>query len=400
LIVVLLFLVACFNYVDRQILAIVIPVMRQQTGITSNQYGSAVSAFLLGYGVMYVGSGVIVDRLSGRTGLLLFVFAWSVISVLHATVTGFERLFVLRLLLGLAEPGGWTGAVKAIGERFNAVQRGTVSGIFAGGSTFATLITPPLAVLATKYYGWRWSFLLSGALGLLWLPFWWRIAKPRESVSAAATPYRTTLLLLKTPQAIGYSLSRFFGDSSGYFFMFWIIEYLVAAKGFSFAMIGRLGWIPFLCSGVGAGLGGYASSCLIRAGRDPLWSRKVLMTIAPLFVGVGLLSVGSSRVSSILIFLGVSSFGVGLWAGNLHALAVDSFPTANLSSLYGFAGSIGAIGGVLYNILVTHLRSQGSDFSIFATLALLQPLGALSLWLLVRTPLQSGIGMNEVKTGT
>jgi nitrate/nitrite transporter NarK len=124
------------------------------------------------------------------------------------------------------------------------------------------------------------------------------------------------------------------------------------------------------------------------------------MTIAPLFVGVGPLSVGSSSVSSILIFLGVSSFGVGLWAGNLHALAVDSFPTANLSSLYGFAGSIGAIGGVLYNILVTHLRSQGSDFSIFATLALLQPLGALSLWLLVRTPLQSGIGTNEVKTGT
>jgi nitrate/nitrite transporter NarK len=121
------------------------------------------------------------------------------------------------------------------------------------------------------------------------------------------------------------------------------------------------------------------------------------MTIAPFFVVVGLLSVGSSNVFLILLFLGVSAFGVGLWTGNLHVLAVDSFASANLGGLYGFAGSAGALGGVFYNVLVTHLRAQGSDLGMFLTLSLLQPLGALSLWLLVRSPLQPDIHMQAIE---
>jgi ACS family hexuronate transporter-like MFS transporter len=306
---------------------------------------------------------------------------------LHATITGFIGLLLLRFLLGLAEPGGWTGAVKCIGERFDPVQRGTASGILTAGATVATLLTPPLAVLGALHYGWRWAFLFSGGLGLLWLPLWWLATKSNgmKPVSIRSTSI-TVWATLSSPQAIGYALARFFGDSSGYFFLFWVVDYLVAAKSFSFMMVGRLGWIPFLCSAIGSVVGGSASSFLVRTGRPPLWSRKVVMTVAPLFVVAGLLAVQSTNAPFVLAVLGISAFGTGLWAGNLHALAVDSFSPASLGGLYGLAGAAGAVGGVFYNALVAYWRAQGRDVEIFLTLSLLQPLGVLCLWLLVRSP--------------
>ena len=388
--VALLFFVSCLNYIDRQVLAIVIPLMRQQLGITPAQYGTSVSAFLLAYGLMYAGSGLILDRTNGRVGLAVFVAFWSFFSSLHAAITGVAGLIIFRFLLGLAEPGGWTGAVKCIGDWFDPVQRGMVSGIFTAGSTVASLLTPPLAVFITLHYGWRFAFLLSGVLGLFWVPLWWQATRSGKITSQPPSGTRVPMwIAIRSPQAAGYALARFFGDSSGYFFMFWVVDYLVAAKGFSFVMIGSVGWIPFMCNALGAVAGGYASSWLARAGHAPLWSRKIAMTVAPVFVLAGLLAVPSTSTSFVIAVLGISAFGVGVWAGNLHALAVDTFSQATLGGLYGLAGAAGAVGGFVFNALVAHLRMQNRDTEIFIALSTLQPLAVSCLWLLLREPLKT-----------
>jgi ACS family hexuronate transporter-like MFS transporter len=178
--------------------------------------------------------------------------------------------------------------------------------------------------------------------------------------------------------------ARFFGDSTGYFLMFWIPEYLSTMKGFSFAMLGKLGWFPFLCNDIGPLTGGYLSSKLVQAGVPAVTARKLVMSVAPLLVAVGALSVRATSAWTTLAELGVAAFGVGVWAGNLHALPADAFPPQKVATVYGLAGSAGAVGGVLFNYLVGYFTIRSNYSAIFAMLLMLQPLGAGGMWLFLK----------------
>src|SRR3954447_3625262 len=163
----LLFAMIVLNYLDRQALSVVAPIMRQELGITVMQYAWAVNAFLTAYALMYVGSGVVLDRLGYRTGLALFVSCWSAFAALHSLTAGVFSLICFRFLLGLAEPAGFTGAVKTIALRFTPAQRGMATGILGMGTGLGTLIAPPLMVFHSIHFGWRTAFLVAGAAGAI-----------------------------------------------------------------------------------------------------------------------------------------------------------------------------------------------------------------------------------------
>ena len=196
---------------------------------------------------------------------------------------------------------------------------------------------------------------------------------------------------LANKRVLAYVLTRFFGDSSGYFFLFWLPEYLMTSKNFTFTMLGTLGWIPFFWNDVGALIGGYASSWLVQRGRQPLFSRKVLMTSAAVLVAVGTLFQAASSHFWILLSLSLSNFGVGVWSGNLHAVPADGFRLRMVATVHGLAGSAGAIGGILFNTLVAYFSTHGNYPVVFLLLALLQPFGLIGLWLWLREPDQSQI---------
>jgi ACS family hexuronate transporter-like MFS transporter len=391
-VVTLLFFVSLLNYVDRQVLSVLVPVLKQQIGLTTEQYATLVNAFLLAYGIMYTGSGLVLDRVGSRLGLMFFVVSWSLVNGLHAAAGGFGALLVLRFLLGITEPGGWTGAIKTISERYTPVQRGLAAGIFASGSCVATLIAPPLVVFLSLHWGWRMAFFVPSLAGLAWAPFWWRATRRKSGeepepgvVSQQKAPgFRDALGLLRDKRALGYVLARFFGDSSGYFLMFWIPDYLSTVKGFSFVMLGKLAWFPFFCNDIGPLVGGYLSGRLIARGIAAVTARKLIMSIAPFLVAVGALSVPATQTWSILGALGVAAFGVGVWAGNLHALPADAFPREKVATVYGLAGSAGAVGGLFFNYLVGYWTVRSNYAAIFTMLLLLQPLGALGMWLFLK----------------
>jgi ACS family hexuronate transporter-like MFS transporter len=385
-IVALLFVVGLLNYIDRQVLSVLVPILKEKIGLTPAQYASLVNAFLFTYGIMYTGSGLILDRIGSRLGLGLFVAAWSIVSGLHGAAGGFAALLALRFLLGLTEPGGWTGAIKVIAERFSPVQRGLATGIFASGSSVATLIAPPIVVFMSLHWGWRMAFIVPALAGLVWVPLWWNVTRRTVQTVHASSRFhwRAALRLLRDRRVLGFVLARFFGDSSGYFLLFWIPDYLSSVKGFSFVMLGKLAWFPFLCNDAGPLTGGYLSGRLVQAGIPSVTARKLVMSIAPVLVAVGALSVSATGVWTVLITLGIAAFGVGVWAGNLHTLPTDAFPTENVATIYGLAGSAGAVGGIIFNYLVGYWSARSNYSAIFAMLLMLQPLGAASMWLLLK----------------
>ncbi|MFN0165485.1 MAG: MFS transporter [Bryobacteraceae bacterium] len=391
LIAFLLSLMMFLNYVDRQVLSVLAPVMRKEIGLSQTGYTWAVNAFLLAYGVMYFGSGLVLDRLGSRLGLAISVAVWSVISALHSTVRGVSDLLLWRFLLGIAEPGGWTGAIKAVSERFTALQRGIATGIFSTGSSIALAVTPPLVVFLSVKLGWRMAFLIPGLAGLLWVPLWLRATRepPANVAGVQAAPplgVAQSLALLRDRRVLAYVLARFFGDFSGYFPLFWVPDYLTSHRGFSMAMLGSLGWIPFFWNDLGPLSGTWGSTRLLRTGIPLLRARKIVMTLAAVLVALGsaLSAVGGASTALILASLSISTFGVGCWAGNLHTVPNDAYPKHVVASVYGLAGSAGAVGGIFFNTLTGYLSAAGLYWAVFLLWGILEPLAVVGLWVWLR----------------
>src|SRR5688572_2330664 len=237
---ILLFFMILLNYLDRVVLSLLSPVIRAEFNLTQMDYAVAVNAFLVAYGVMYLGSGLVLDRTGSRKGLGLFVALWSVACALHAAIAGFYSLVAYRFLLGVFEPGGWTGAVKTVSARFAPAQRSLAAGIFTSGAGIGSVIAPPLVVWLSLHYGWRSAFLIAGLSGLIWLPLWSLATRDSHGTAVPARTPIWTLLpsLLRNPRSLAYVATRFFGDTTGYFFLFWLPEYLVTSKGFTLKEVG------------------------------------------------------------------------------------------------------------------------------------------------------------------
>jgi MFS transporter, ACS family, hexuronate transporter len=380
----LLFLMNVLNYLDRSALSVVAPVMRAELRLDALDYAMAVNGFLTAYGFMYAGSGLLVDRLGYRMGLALFVGAWSVACGLHAAIAGLTSLVVFRFLLGIAEPGGFTGGVKTLGAQFNAAQRSLATGIFTAGSAIGGALAPPVMIFLSAHFGWRNAFLFPALAGFLWVFAWWRTTDAARTRAAISERGSFRLSMLRDPSVVAYILVRFFGDSSGYFFTFWVPEYLVSAKHFSLAMVGSLAWIPPCFTDVGAILGGYLSGRLVRQGLDPILARKLMMTSAAVAIIVGALLQRSDHIALLVTGLSICTFGVGVWAANLHTLPADRFPQTLVASIHGVAGSAGAVGGVCFNTAVGYLFRTGQFGASFALVSTLLPLGVTALWLWMR----------------
>jgi ACS family hexuronate transporter-like MFS transporter len=384
----LLFVMLLLNYLDRQVLSIVFVEMKDDLGLTQWHYTTAVNAFLLAYGIMYAGSGIVLDRIGARAGVAIFVGLWSIVSAMHGFAAGFTTLVALRFLLGVTEPGGWTGAVKTVSERFTAPQRGLANAIFTSGAGAGALIAPPALVFLTTHFGWRSAFVVTGVLGMLWLPFWWRISAEPPKIPAAQVTTKqagaSLWELLRDKRALAFAATRFFGDSTGYFLMFWLPQHLIQNKQFSFVMLGLVGWIPYLIKDIAAIFGGYCSSRMVAAGRPAVFSRKVMMSIAAVLVIAGALLEPFAHPILVFLCLVLTSFGMGLWSGNFHSIPADGFPHRVVATVHGMAGSFGAIGGILFNTLVGYFMATGQAWAAFVALAMLMPLGVLPLWIWLR----------------
>jgi MFS transporter, ACS family, hexuronate transporter len=404
-IAVLLLGVTLINYIDRTAMSVLVGEIKNGLNLTDKDYSQIVSLFLVAYAIMYACSGYVIDKIGTKIGMTLFVCLWSISQMLHGLAVGKWSFGACRFGLGLAEPGSFPAAVKAIGEWFPARQRALGVGIFNVGSSLGAAVAAPLAARIAMHYGWRAAFIVTGALGIVWVIAWLIIYEsPRrnrwlsdaeaaefQEVPAPAPAAAETSVekpswwsVVSSRPGLMVILPRFLTDPVIYFVIFWLPAYLEKERGFNLAMVGNNNWKPFVYGGApGYVIGGLLSGWLIRKGWDISSSRKTAMTIGAAFLPAAILVpyLPTSQLAIVAMCLVV--FGHAVWISNLMALPADLFPPGAVATAAGVSGMGGAIGGVLANWYTGDIVTHFSYLPIFVCAGLLHPIAVVFVWLLL-----------------
>ncbi|MFE7216403.1 MFS transporter [Streptomyces sp. NPDC001698] len=373
-------------YVDRANLSVALPYMTEDLHIDPALSGLLLGAFFWTYSLFQVPMGWLVDRFGSRLLYAGAVAWWSLITVAMAAVRGVGSLISARLLLGVGEAAAFPACTKVVERWFPRQERGTASGIYDSGARGGTLLATPVVTALIAAVGWRGSFLLTGAIGLVWVVFWLKMYRePREhpKVNHAELAYieagqaRETdasddvgqlrwrdLLRYRTVwgMALGFSCQSFVI----YFFITWFPSYLVEARGFSLLSLGLLGTIPAITAFIGNFAGGWASDALVRRGHSLTFARKSCI-IAGMLVSslIGLAAlVDSSAVA--LALLSLSFGGVTFATSSIVTLPADIAPVSTqpwASSIQGIQNSLSNLAGVASPFVIGLIYGRTGSFA-------------------------------------
>ncbi len=380
-----LFLATVINYVDRQTLSVLAPVLSDELKITNLEYSYMVQAFLIPYTFMYVPAGILIDRWGTRAGLTVSMAFWSVATALHATASNARHLMLYRFLLGVGESGNFLAAEKAVSEWYPPKERGVANGLINAAAGVGAILAPPLVVWIWHLFGWRFAFVSTGLLGLVWIAPWWWVYRrpPPAALHSERLPYTA---LLRHSQSWGLLFARVLADPVWWFYLFWLPKYLKEDRGFSMAEIGMLSWIPYVAADAGSVLGGMLSGRLVRR-RDPIPARRLAMWPCVLLMplGVGIAFTPSVALAMALICL--ATFCHMAWKTNLMTLTNDVYPPGILASAAGLVGLGGGLGGAIAAPVFGTLIDAFSYTPVFIILGFLHPAAMLLVHCTVRKPI-------------
>ena len=348
------------SYLDRQTLPVAIKAIGKDIPLSNQQFSTLQSAFLVSYAFMYAGGGKLADVLGTRRGFTVIMIFWSVACVSHALAVSFVMLAVSRFLLGMGEGGGFPAATRAVAEWFPTDERASAMGIINAGTSVGAVIAPPLIAIILSYLNWRWIFVISGMLGLLWIG-WWRAVyfSPPDAqsklpiVGESAVDLRW-IDLLRVREVWGMVTAKFLSDAAWYFYLFWLPKYLYDARGFDIKAVGSFAWIPYAAAGVGCLVGGWFSSYLVRRAFPLGTARKIALGLSAVVMPL-VMFIPHVAVSWAIVIFSVAYFGQQSWSTLVMVLPTDLLPRRVVGSVAGLIGFGGAMGGIAFGQLVGYL---------------------------------------------
>jgi ACS family hexuronate transporter-like MFS transporter len=403
----LLFTATVINYIDRQVLSVVAPVLTRELQISPLEYSYILQAFLLAYTVMYVGSGVLVDRWGTRISLALFMVWWSVSNMLHAFASTALHLGFFRFLLGVGEPGNFMAALRVTSEWYPPKEKAFVNGLVNAGASVGAIVSTPLVAWLAMRYGWRLAFVITGLFGTVWLAAWlyyFHIPEKHPRISAEefelirqAKPTGHTgpqipwLGLLKLPQTWGLLLARFISDPVWWFYLFWLPKYLADQRGFTLVEIGMLAWMPYLAADLGSVFGGLVSGWLVKRGWPVLRARAAGMWPFALAMPASMLIAYTPSNWVALAVICLVTFSHMAWKTNLMTVSNDIYPVGIVGSVSGIIAFGSGLGGTLFTNLTGQIVQRFSYDLVFVIMGFLHPLAFLLYRRLVRRPIVASI---------
>lgn len=360
-IVALLFFATTINYIDRQVIGILAPVLQKEIGWNDIEYGYIVTAFTAAYAIGLVLMGKFIDAIGTKIGYALALTAWSFAAIAHSfakTVFGFGAA---RFALGLFEAGNFPAAIKTVAEWFPKKERALATGIFNAGSNVGAIVAPLVVPWITLTWGWYEAFVITGSIGLIWLVFWfWLYEKPmlhkklkKEELqyiqqdppdTQVKIPWRQ---LLKYREMWAFAIGKFLTDPAWWFYLYWIPSFLNKNYGITLSKIGLPLIIIYVMADVGSIGGGWLSSFFIKRGWSVNKGRKVTMLICALLVTPIVFASMAGDVWIAVALLSLATAAHQGWSANLFTTVSDVFPRKVIGSVVGLGGMFGAIGGML-----------------------------------------------------
>lgn len=381
IIVGLLFFSTFLNYFDRQTLSILKPVIKGEFGLDDNGYANVVSAFMITYVFAYALAGRFVDRVGSRVALAMFVGLWSLANLCTGFTQTVVQLVACRAVLGLAEPGNYPAALRTATRWFPANLRGTATGIYQAGSATAAVCAVPIVAFVATQWGWRTAFILPGLLGLFWALTWWFYYREPTYLPAIPPPAsgESWISLFHDKRVWGIVLARLVSDQAWYFCLFWMPGYLQENLHLSLAVVGLIGWLPFLFADLGGVGSGLISDRLVKRGWAPAAARRRILLLTACLVPVVAMVPFVNHPGIVIAIFSLLAVVCQIWLFNITTLVADTFPTHRVGSVLGIAGSFGALGGLISTQLIGLSVSALGFTPIFVALGFIHLVAAAIL---------------------
>ena len=358
----LLFFATTINYIDRQVLGILAPDLQREIGWSELDYGRIVIAFQVSYAVMMLVWGGILDRIGTKLGLGLAVAWWSLAGMGTAFANTAMGFGFARFLLGVGEAANFPASIKTVAEWFPKSERAFATGIFNSGTNIGAIVAPIAVPLLAAVWGWRAAFILTGAIGFIWLAAWWAfyhsvqthphlLPTERAYIKDGADEVSTSKVklteVLGHRQLWAFALGKMLTDPVWWFYLFWLPKFLASEHGIrGTALIPYLTTV-YIIADVGSIFGGYLSSTLIKRGWSVNSARKTAMGIFAGLIPLVIIASQTRSAWTAVLLIGLATACHQGWSANIFTLASVMFPRRAVGTVVGFGGFAGGVGGIL-----------------------------------------------------
>jgi ACS family hexuronate transporter-like MFS transporter len=366
----LLFFATTINYIDRQILSLLKPILDEQMGWTNEQFGLINSAFQGAYGFGLLVFGWFIDRYGTKIGYAVSIAAWSVAALGHALVGSVGGFMGARIALGLGEGGNFPSAIKAVALWFPKRERALATSIFNSGTNVGAIIAPAIVPWIAFTWGWQAAFIAAGIAGFLWLFFWIPFYDLPEKIARVSAGERALiksdsdevethekvrwLQLLRYRQTWSFIVAKFLTDPVWWFFLIWLPDYFKVTRGLDI----KQSWIHlvtiYVIVTVLSIIGGWVTGHLAKTGWTVTRARKTGMFIFALLVVPIYLATAVGDWTAVML-IGLAGAAHQAWSANLFTTVSDMFPKRAVASVIGIGGMAGALGGMLFPFLTGRL---------------------------------------------
>ncbi len=380
-VVALLFVATTINYLDRQVIGLLKPTLEKEFSWSEQDYSRIVMAFSTAYALGFLLIGGWIDRVGTKKGYFFSVFFWSLAAVGHALARTTFGFGVARAFLGLSEAGNFPAAIKVVAEWFPKKERALATGIFNSGANVGAFIAPIMVPAILGAYGWEEAFIVTGAIGFVWLLFWWRMyeiparqkklsaeefqyIRAEDTAEDADTGKVKWLHLFSFRQTWAFIFGKFFTDPVWYFFLFWLPSYFATTFQLDLKKPSLELVVVYTATTIGSIGGGYLPGYLIRKGWSVNRARKTVMFFFACCVVPIILARYTTDIWQAVALISLATAAHQAWSANVFTTVSDMFPLKAVSSVVGIGSMAGSVGGILFPIFIgwvlDHYKALGN----------------------------------------